>query len=180
MAMVGFVVASVFEYVRGHFDHLAGVSLVPGTWPSERGGGSKYGGSGEYWERFRQGVLGVGVRLDHQTRNVRGHVSGTGRTLLDSSRHQVAWRPNNRRFHRAYVLWRRIWNHACLRGRLFWIEECRPDLRTHADCMGLRKCLWTAIDCLYAAVQRRLQWRSPRNLSHYAGLCCSSAGCLPT
>ena len=90
MAMVGVVAASVCEYFGRDFRHITGVSAVPITRPDERRGSRQHGWSGQYRKCFRPDVLGVGIRFDHQTRDIRGDVSGTDRTLLVSSYHQLA------------------------------------------------------------------------------------------
>lgn len=46
LAMVGAVAAAVLEYLRWDFGDLAGISIVPGTGQSKRGGGGQHGRSG--------------------------------------------------------------------------------------------------------------------------------------
>ena len=59
-----------------------------------------------------------------------------------------------------YVLRGRIRHYAGVRCRLLWLKKCGPNLRTHANCMGLCERIWPAADCLYAPGERNV-WRTP-------------------
>jgi nitrate/nitrite transporter NarK len=122
--MVGAVVAFIPEYFRRNFRDFAGSPAISGIGRRERGGGGQHGGSRQHRERIWKGVLGLGVRFDYQKSNLRRDVSRAGDTFLDSAQHQFPYFIDDRRLLRAHVLWRRIWDHACLCGRLLWIEEC--------------------------------------------------------
>ena len=80
------------------------------------GGGGQHGGSGQHRERFWKSVLGLGVRLDYQKNNIHRDVFCAGNTFLDTPHHQFPYLIDDSRLLRAYVLWRRIWDHACLCG----------------------------------------------------------------
>src|SRR5258705_11209592 len=54
LAVVCALAAAVSEYVRGHFDHLAGGTDLPGACWRERGGGGETGGMSEYRKSNRR------------------------------------------------------------------------------------------------------------------------------
>jgi hypothetical protein len=160
LAMVGPLAAIVPEYVRGDFGDLTGISIVPGACPSKRCGSCRHGRIGQHRECLGEGVLGVGIRFDHQTRNLCSHVSGTGSTLLVPSQRQLRCCADARHLCHPYVLRGRIRHYAGVRCRLLWLKKCGPNLRTHANCMGLCERIWPAADCLYAPGERNV-WRTP-------------------
>jgi hypothetical protein len=161
LAMVGAVAAFIPEYFRRNFRDFAGSPAISGIGGRERGGGGQHGRSGQHRERFWKGILGLGVRFDYPKSNIHRDVSCAGDIFLDSPQHQVAYLINDSRLLRAYVLWRRIWGHACLYSGLLWIEECRSCLWSHAHRLGFRERFWAAAHCLHATDQWHLSWCAP-------------------
>src|SRR5207253_1948174 len=63
----------------------------------------------------------------------RGHVYSSGAAFLVFPKHPDRLVDNDPHVRRIDVLWRRFWHDARVRGRLFWPEKRRPDLRFNAD-----------------------------------------------
>ena len=134
MAVVGVVATAVPEYFRGNFGDLAGISIVPAVDPSKRSGSGQHGRSSQHRECFRQGVLGLGIRFNHQTCHIRGDISGAGRTVLGSSQHKLSRCGDAHRICNPYVLRRWIRHYAGIRGITGFVGP----IYGSADSMGSR------------------------------------------
>src|SRR6266567_593873 len=79
---VGALAAFVSQYLRWHFNYLAGGAAFSGTGRSHRGGRSEHGRTGQYWQCSWTSVLGVDFRFDHETRNILRDVHWPGSVVL--------------------------------------------------------------------------------------------------
>lgn len=106
------LVAFISEYLRRHFNHLAGGAPLSRRGRSNSGGCRRHGRIGEHWQRRWTSLLGVGFRFDRETRYVLRDVRCPSRVVLVSAKHRDRLVPDGCHSRSADVLRRRIWHYA--------------------------------------------------------------------
>src|SRR6266576_6131315 len=106
--MVGALAAFISEYLRRHFNHLAGGAAFSGTDRSNRSSRREHGRIGEYRQRSRASLLGVDFRFDHEAGNILRDVRWPGSVVLVLSRYRDCLADDDRYVRGVDVLRRRI------------------------------------------------------------------------
>src|SRR5580700_5437739 len=102
--------------------------------------------------------------------DVRDDVPAPGRSLLDTAGHLFGGDSYDPLAHRADVLRWRVRHHAGIYSRLLRIEECGAHLRSHAHGVGLRQRVRTSAHREYAAKQRIVHKRTPRDCRDHGSI----------
>ena len=118
--------------------------------------------------------MGLGLRWNHPSMDLRHDVPTSGRTLWDIATCIFNSNSHSPVVHHLDVLRRWIRHHACFYCRLLWIEERRSNLRPDAHCMGIRERIWAITHRTHATEQRLICRRPPCHCHHHGRLNSSS------